>query len=83
MRWYSLTNSSNIASLNVTVYNSTATIYSQYWSSVPTLPTGFVQFSPSPMADGKYAIWMEIKATSGATPGQKSVFTFEMKVENP
>jgi hypothetical protein len=83
MRWYSLTNSSNIASLNVTVYNSTTTIYSQYWSSVLTLPTGFVQFSPSPMANGKYAIWMEITATSGATPGQKSVFTFEMKVENP
>jgi len=83
MRWYSLTNSSNIASLNVTVYNSTTTIYSQYWSSVPTLPTGFVQFSPSPMANGKYAIWMEITATSGATLGQQSVFTFEMKVENP
>jgi hypothetical protein len=83
MRWYSLTNSSNIASLNVTVYNSTTTIYSQYWSSVSTLPTGFVQFSPSPMANGKYRIWMEIKATSGATPGQKSVFTFEMKVESP
>jgi len=83
MRWYSLTNSGNIASLNVTVYNSTTTIYSQYWSSVPTLPTGFVQFSPSPMANGKYAIRMEIKATSGATPGQQSVFTFEMKVENP
>jgi hypothetical protein len=81
MRWYSLTNSGNIASLNVTVYNSTTTIYSQYWSSVPSLPTEFVQFSPSPMAGGKYAIRIEIAATSGASGS--SVFTFEMKVENP
>jgi len=81
MRWYSLTTSSNIASLNVTVYNSTTTIYTQYWSSVPSLPTGFVQFSPSPMAGGKYAIRIEITATSGASGS--SVFTFEMKVENP
>ena len=81
MRWYSLTNSGNIANLNVTVYNSTTTIYSQYWSSVPSLPTGFIQFSPSPMAGGKYAIRIEITATSGASGS--SVFTFEMKVENP
>jgi len=81
MRWYSLTNSSNIASLNVTVYNSTTTIYTQYWSSVPSLPTGWVQFNPSPMAGGKYTIWIEITATGVASVG--SVFTFEMKVENP
>jgi|SRR3972149_3930832 len=81
MRWYSLTSSGNIASLNVTVYNSTTTIYSQYWSSVPSLPTGFVQFNPNPMAGGKYTIWMEIIATGGASGS--SVFTFEMKVENP
>ena len=81
MRWYSLTTPANIANLNVTVYNSTTTIYTQYWSSVPTLPTGFVEFSPSPMADGKYTIWIEITATSGASGS--SVFTFEMKVENP
>jgi len=83
MRWYSLTNSGNIAKLNVTVYNSTTTIYTQYWTSVPSLPTAWIQFSPSPMAGGKYAIRVEITATSGATPGQQSVFTFEMKVENP
>jgi len=81
MRWYSLTTSTNIASLNVTVYNATATIYSEYWPSVPSLPTSFVQFSPSPMASGKYAIRIEIAATSGASGS--SVFTFEMKVENP
>jgi hypothetical protein len=80
MRWYLLTNSGNIASLNVTVYNSTTTIYSQYWSSVPTFPTAWVQFNPDP-APGKYTIWIAITATSGATGS--SVFTFEMKVENP
>jgi hypothetical protein len=83
MRWVSLTNSGNIAKLNVTVYNSTTTIYTQYWTSVPSFPTAWVQFNPSPMANGKYTIWIEITATAGATPGQQSVFTFEMKVENP
>ena len=82
MRWYSLETSANIANLNVTVYNSTTTIYSQYWSSVPpSFPTEWVQFNPSPMANGKYTIWIEITATSGASGS--SVFTFEMKVENP
>jgi hypothetical protein len=81
MRWYSLTNSGNIAKLNVTVYNSTTTIYTQYWTSVPSFPTPWVPFNPSPMANGKYTIWIEITATAGATGG--SVFTFEMKVENP
>lgn len=78
MRWYSLTNSDNIASLNVTVYNSTHTVYTQYWSSVPSLPTSWVQFTT--MANGKYAIWIEITAASGANGS--SVFTLEMKVEN-
>jgi hypothetical protein len=81
MRWYDLTNTDNIDKLNVTVYNSTTTIYSQYWSSVPSLPTGWVQFNPSLMADGRYTIWIEITATAGASGN--SVFTFEMKVENP
>jgi len=81
MRWYSLTTPGNIANLNVTVYNSTTTIYSQYWSSVPSFPTAWVQFSPSLMADGRYTIWIEITATAGASGS--SVFTFEMKVENP
>jgi len=81
MRWYSLTNSTNIANLNVTVYNSTTTIYSQYWSSVPSFPTAWVQFSPSPMAGGRYTIWIEITATDVASVG--SLFTFEMKVESP
>jgi len=80
MSWYSLTNTGNIANLNVTVYNSTNTLYSQYWSSVPSLPTSWVQFNPSP-SPGNYTIWMEITATGGASGS--SVFTFEMKVENP
>ena len=80
MRWVSLTNSGNIAKLNVTVYNSTTTIYSQYWTSVPSFPTGLIQFSPSP-SPGKYTIWIEITATAGASGS--SMFTFEMKVETP
>jgi hypothetical protein len=81
MRWYSLTTSGNIASLNVTVYNSTHTVYSQVWSSVPTLPTDWVAFSQDLMADGKYTIAMRITA-SGSASGN-SEFTFEIKVDNP
>jgi len=81
MRWYSLTNSGNIASLGLKVYNSTSTIYEQYWASVPSLPTSWVVFNPTPKADGKYTISLNITAT--ASPSGSSVFTFDMKVENP
>jgi hypothetical protein len=80
MRWYSLTNSGNIASFNVTVYNSTNTLYTQQWASVPSFPTDWSTFTTS-ASPGNYTIWMEITATSGASGN--SVFTFEMKVENP
>jgi len=80
MSWNSLTNPSNIASLNMTVYNSTTQLYSQYWSSLPTFPTAYFPFSPSP-ATGNYTIWMSIAATPGATGS--SSFTFNMQVMNP
>jgi hypothetical protein len=79
LRWTSLTSSSNIASLNITVYNSTNTIYTKYWSSVPSFPTAWESFTAA--GSTKYTIWMEITATAGATGS--SVFTFELKVENP
>jgi hypothetical protein len=80
MRWVSLTTSTNVASLNVTVYNSTDTLYTQYWASVPSFPTSWSAFTTG-ASPGNYTIWMEITATSGASGN--SVFTFEMKVENP
>jgi hypothetical protein len=82
MSWASLTTPTNIASLNVTVYNSTTTLYSQYWASVPALPTAYVNFSPSP-SPGNYTIWMSIGCASGASPGTASTFTFNMQVMNP
>lgn len=81
MRWYLLTDTGNIARLYIKVYNTTTTIYEKEWTSIPGFPTEWQKFTPDPMANGKYKIWIEITATSGASGG--SVFTFEMKVENP
>ncbi|MEM3054870.1 MAG: hypothetical protein QXM52_04110 [Candidatus Bathyarchaeia archaeon] len=81
IRWSSLTNSGNIASLNLTIYNSTHTVYTKVWSSVPSLPTGWEDFTYDPMANGKYTIAMRITAASGASGS--STFTFEIKVKNP
>ena len=77
--WSSLTTSTNIASLNVTIYNSTATIYTHEWTSVPSFPTAWESFTTA--ANTKYTIYLKITATSGATGS--STFTFELKVENP
>lgn len=79
LRWTSLTNPSNIASLNITVYKSGATVYTKYWSSVPSFPTGWESFNAE--ANTKYTIWMEITASSSASGS--STFTFELKVESP
>lgn len=79
LRWYSLTNPTNIASLNITIYNSATTIYTKLWSSVPSFPTAWESFNTD--ADTKYTIWMEITASSSASG--TSTFTFELKVENP
>jgi hypothetical protein len=81
VRWTSCSNTGNIASLNVTVYNGTSTLYTQLWTSIPTFPTAFIQFSPSPANGTKYTIWIEINATTAATGS--STFAFDMKVENP
>jgi len=79
LRWSSLTNSGNIARLYIKVHNGTNTIYSKEWTSIPTFPTAWESFNVP--ANTKYAIWLEITATPGAT--SSSVFAFELKVENP
>lgn len=79
IRWNSLTNPENVAGLNLTIYNATATIYSQYWSSTPTFPTSWVSFNTAP--NTKYTILIMIEASESATVGSSSTFTFEMMVE--
>ncbi len=65
----------NIASFKVKVYNATATIaeitsVSTSWSGPYSIPAG-----------AKYTIWIE--ATATASPSGNSIFTVDMKVENP
>jgi hypothetical protein len=79
IRWSSLTNPSNIASLNLTIYNATATVYSQYWSSVPTFPTPWSSFNTAP--NTKYAMLVIIEAAADAAVGSSSTFMFELMVE--
>ena len=81
MSWQSLSSPSNIASLGLKVYNATSIIYNQYWASVPSLPTAYINFSPAVGAGDKYTIYMNITATSGASGS--STFTFNLQVQNP
>lgn len=79
--WQSLTTPGNIASLGLKVYNGTAVLYNQYWSSMPSFPTAWVQLNPSPAAGKIYTIYMNITGT--ASPTGSSTFTFDMQVQNP
>jgi len=76
LRVYSITNQAqNIGSFLVKVSNAT-----NVWS-ITTVDT--VNFDYKYLAPGKYTIWIEITGAVGASPGTTSVFTIEMKVENP
>jgi hypothetical protein len=81
MCWASCSSSTNIASLGIKVYNSSTTIYQQSWPSIPSFPTPYVTFSPAMMNNGKYAIAMNITATSSASGS--SAFAFSLKVVSP
>ena len=75
IRIQNLTTTSNIDSLNVTIYNGT-TISTNLWSSFGTLPTAWSS-SFTCGSESKYAIWVEI-ATDAAATGS-STFTVEIK----
>jgi len=77
LRITSITNSANIGTVYVKIVGTAVEIT---WTG-GTLPTSWVQFTAA--AGVKYTIWIEVTATSGATVGQTSAITFEMKVENP
>ena len=79
LRIKSVTNSANIAKLNITIYNSSGTIFTNEWSDFSTQPTEWKLFTTA--ANSKYAIWIEITASSN--PAGSSVFTIEIKETNP
>ena len=81
LRISSLTNLNNIARIKIKIYNSTDEILTKEWTDFSSLPTAWEEFV---VAGGKkYSIHVEIEASSSATPGQTSTFTFEMKIEEP
>jgi len=80
IRVESLTNTGNIDFLNCTIYNSTTTLVTQKWTDFSSLPTPW-SASFTTEYNFQYAIWIEINATSAASGS--SIFTMNMKVENP
>jgi len=82
LRLNNVTNSGNIAKLNITIYNTTNTIFTKEWTSFSPLPeTNWWPFTAA--AHKKYAIQIEITASSGAVPSSSSIITIDMKVDNP
>jgi len=80
LRISNIVTASNIDRLYIKIYNSTATVYEQTWTSpLPTPPTTFESFTVA--AGQKYSVWLEITGSSGASG--TSTITFEMKVLNP
>lgn len=81
LRISGITNSANIQTAYIKVYKDAVTVVAITWNSGDPLPQTWISFTAS--ANTKYTIWIEVTATSGATVGQSSVITVEMKVENP
>jgi len=81
LRISGITNSANVQIAYVKVYNATNTIVTITWNNGESLPQSWTMFTAG--AGKKYSIWMEVTATAGATVGQSSVITVDMKVEQP
>jgi len=79
LRISSITTPTNIARLNVTIYNSTTTILTKEWTNFSPLPTAWEPFTTA--AGKKYSIWIEIKAASGASGSSTIVFELKMDVK--
>jgi hypothetical protein len=73
------TNSTDVTSVNATIYITGTTIFTHKW----TVPTDAVWYDFTPLANTKYTVWIEIECASGAGVGHTPTFNFEMKVENP
>jgi hypothetical protein len=79
LRIKSLSNPTNVAKLNITIYSSTSTILTKEWTQFGTLPTQWEAFTTA--SNAKYAIWIEVTAT--ASPSGSSTFGIEIKENNP
>ena len=79
LRVTSVTNSANIAGLNITIYDNTNRIFTKEWIQLGTLPTMWESFTVA--GNTKYAIWLEITATT--SPSESSIFEIEIKENNP
>jgi len=75
------TNTTDIASLNFTVYNG-GQLYTKLESNLDD-PSLAWSSGVTLAANTKYTIWIEITAGASAVVGHTPSFTFEMKVENP
>jgi hypothetical protein len=69
----------NIASLRIKIYDGTNTILDKTWTQFGTLPTAWESFTTA--ANTKYSIWIEV--TGAASPSGSSVFTLNLKENNP
>ncbi len=76
------TNTTDITSLNFTVYNGGGQLYTQLESNFDN-PSLAWSTGVTLTANTKYTVWMEIPCPGGAGVGHTPQFTFEMKVENP
>lgn len=79
LRVASLSTPANIAKLNITIYDNTSRIFTKEWTQFNALPTSWESFTVA--ANTKYAIWLEITATS--SPSGFSTFEIEIKENNP
>jgi hypothetical protein len=75
------TNSTDVTSLNYTVYNG-GQLYTKLESNFDS-PSLAWSTGVTLGANTKYTVWIEIQCASGAGVGHTPQFTFEMKVENP
>jgi hypothetical protein len=73
------TNSTDVASINATIYITGTTIFTHKW----TVLTDAAWSDFTPLANTKYTVWIEIECALGAGVGHTPTFSFEMKVENP
>lgn len=79
LRTSNVATSENIAILNITIYDSSGTVFTKEWTDFSSLPTDWESFTAG--ANKKYAIWIEITGASGASG--TSAITIDMKIENP
>jgi len=79
LRISNVQNPGNIAKLNITIYDSSGTVFTKEWTVFSSLPTDWEPFTAG--ANKKYFIWIEI--TGALSASGTSAITIDMKVESP